>query len=350
MGVPAARPPRHGYDRRPVLTVCCDTSRLSMQRPAGDAVYAAHVLERLAEADEITIVGAAEARYADALLNLDGRFRPGRGQVVVSTVTDLGHLFARRAYGPRRWLAQNWRVASAARRSDRVLVPSTAVRDGIERYLNVRQDRVVVLPPLPAAHFRRRGPAEVELVRQRLGLPTPYLLFVGTRSARKNLALLGAAWKQARVAPREVALVLAGPGRGGLPGAHDLGYVPAPPLAPLLSGALAWLNPSLYEGSAIGALEAMACGPPVVAAATGAQAHAVDLNGLLLPPDDVGAWAQALEAVVEDPALRRRLSAAGLRRVRELRASPPEVWPLVAALSATPRRRGRPRAEGEGSG
>ena len=321
-----------------------------MERPAGDAVYAAHVLERLAEAGDVTILGAAEARSADALLNLDGRFRPGRGQVVVSTVTDLGHLFARRAYGPRHWLAQNWRVASAARRSDHLLVPSTTVRDGLERYLNVRPDRVVVLPPLPAARFRRSRPAEVELVRQQLGLPTPYLLFVGTRSARKNLGVLGAAWRQARGALRGVALVLAGPGRGGLPEARDLGYVPAPQLPPLLSGALAWLNPSLYEGSAIGALEAMACGTPVAAAATGAQAHAVGLNGLLLPPQDVEAWAQALEALVEDAALRRRLSAAGLRQVRELRASPPEVWPLVAALSATPRGRARPPAAGEGSG
>jgi glycosyltransferase involved in cell wall biosynthesis len=194
---------------------------------------------------------------------------------------------------------------------------------------------VAVLPDLPAPHLRRPPRAEVEELRRRLQLPARYFLFLGARSRRKNLRLLAEAWSRAALG--EVGLVLAGPGEEGVPGARDLGYVPAVQLPALISGALAWVNPSLYEGSALGALEAMACGTPVVAAATGAQAHAVGLDGILLPADDVDEWARGLKAVAADPGLRGRLSAAGLRKLRELRASPLELLPLLSALGEAPR-------------
>lgn len=297
----------------------------------GAAAYAAHVLERLQEFEEVKLVGAVEEPRSDALLNLDGHFRAGHGQPVITTVLDLGPLFAPRVYGARERLGLRWRVASAARRSHHVLAPSTAVQTGLEQYLRLPPSRVTVLPPLPAAHFHRAARADVEDLRSRLQLPARYFLFLGSRSPRKNLALLAEAWKRARI--EDVGLVLAGPGDEGITDALDVGYVPNEQLAALLSGALGWLNPSLYEGSAIGALEAMACGTAVLAAATGAQAHAVGLNGLLLPTNNPDEWARALKAVSTDPTLRARLSAAGLRKVRELTGSPPGVRPLVMALA-----------------
>jgi glycosyltransferase involved in cell wall biosynthesis len=318
-----------------VLTVSCDLSRLNAERPAGAGTYASYVLQRLAETGEVQVVGGSELRGADAILNLDGHFRSGRGQPVVSAVGDLGHLFARRAYGPLEWTLQNWRVASAARRSDHLLVPSSPVRTALERYLGVRPEKVIVLEPLPPEGFRRAGRKEVEQLRNRLGLPRRYFLFLGVRSRRKNLSLLAAAREQAAERLEEVGLVLAGPGRISLPNSLDLGYVAAGDLPALLSGALAWLNPSHYEGSAIGALEAMACGVPALVAATGAQAHTVGLNGMVLPPDDAPEWARAMVAVADDVGLRGRMAAAGLRRMAELRATISPVTPLVQALSGS---------------
>jgi glycosyltransferase involved in cell wall biosynthesis len=316
-----------------VLTVSCDLSRLRVEPPAGAAVYADYVVQRLLETGEIRLVGDAEIRHADAILNLDGRFRAGRGQPVVSALLDLGHLFARQAYGPVEWMLQNWRVASMARRSDHLLVPSSPVRSALERYLGVRPEKVTVLEPLPAAAFSRPRRAEVEQLRRRLGLPERYFLFVGVRSRRKNLPLLAAARELAGARLADAGLVLAGSGRLTLPDSLDLGYVPAPDLPPLLGGALAWLNPSHYEGSAIGALEAMACGTPALVAATGAQAHGVGMNGMVLPPDDALEWSKALLEVATDPTSRGLMSAAGLRRIAELRATGSPVAPLVSALS-----------------
>jgi glycosyltransferase involved in cell wall biosynthesis len=316
-----------------VLTVSCDLSRLNVERPTGASTYASYVLERLAESAEVRVVGRDQLRQADAILNLDGHFRSGRGQPVVSAVLDLGHLFARRAYGPLEWTLQNWRVASAARRSDHLLVPSSPVRSALQRYLGIKPEKVTVLEPLPAQGFHRTGRKDVEQLRNRLGLPKRYFLFVGVRSRRKNLSLLAAAREQAAERLGEVGLVLAGPGRLSLPGSLDLGYVPGADLPALLSGALAWLNPSHYEGSAIGAMEAMACGVPALVAATGAQAHTVGLNGMVLPPGDAPEWARAMVAVATDVGLRGRMAAAGLRRMAELRATVPPMNPLVQALA-----------------
>jgi glycosyltransferase involved in cell wall biosynthesis len=327
-----------------VLKFSSDTSRLDLDQPAGSAVYALAVLEALRATGEVEIVGAEREREASAILSLDGRFRAGRGQRTVTLVSDLGHLLSRRGYGPREWLVQNWRVAFAARRSDHLIVPSAAVQVGLARYLGTPPDRVTVFEAHPGPDFRRRPRQEVEQLRTTLGLPQRYLLFVGSRSRRKNLGLLGRAW--ALAGPRlgaEVGLVLAGPGRGSVAGAHDVGYVDAGRLPALISGALAWVNPSLYEGSATGVWEAISCGAPPLVATTGASPRAAGRAGILLDPHDPEAWAEAIVAIVINADLRASLAAAGLKAAAELRASRPEPTGLLEGVLG-PLGQGDPKA------
>jgi len=315
------------------LVVSCDLSRLNMQRPAGAAVYAGFVLDLATRSGEVEVVDGRRAGAADVILSLDGRCRPGRGQRTVTAVHDLGHLLARRAYGPGEWLSRNWRVASATRRSHQLLAPSEAVAFGLERYLRTPASRITVLAGHPRPCFRRPPREEVEELRRSLGLPERYFLFVGSRARRKNLGLLDAAWREAAATlGTATGLVLAGPGAGGPPGALDLGYVALERLPALMAGALAWLNPSLYEGSAVGAQEAMACGAPVLVAATGAQARAVGMTGLVLDPHDHAEWAAAMVAVARDGQVRGRLAASSLKAAAELRAARPRWEVLRAAL------------------
>jgi glycosyltransferase involved in cell wall biosynthesis len=75
--------------------------------------------------------------------------------------------------------------------------------------------------------------------------------------------------------------------------------------------------PSLAEGLPLAVLEAMACGRPVVASAVGGVPEAVvdGRTGLLVPPGDAGALAEAIQRVLEDPAAGRRMGAEGRRRL-----------------------------------
>ena len=89
-------------------------------------------------------------------------------------------------------------------------------------------------------------------------------------------------------------------------------------LARLYGEAQVAVVPSLYEGFSLPAVEAMACGVPVVATTGGALPEVVGTDGetgLLVPPDDPGELARAIGRLLDDPDLRARLGAAGRQRI-----------------------------------
>ena len=87
----------------------------------------------------------------------------------------------------------------------------------------------------------------------------------------------------------------------------------------LLCACDVFVLPSRREGLGVAALEAMALGRPVVASRVGGLAESVqhEYTGLLVPPEDSEALAGALERLLGDPALARRLGAAGPEHIRD---------------------------------
>jgi glycosyltransferase involved in cell wall biosynthesis len=79
------------------------------------------------------------------------------------------------------------------------------------------------------------------------------------------------------------------------------------------------VHPARREGLGVAVLEALSCRVPVVITAVGGLVDIVehDVNGLLVAPDDDRALLAALRRIVQQPALRKRLGAAGRRRVEE---------------------------------
>lgn len=108
-------------------------------------------------------------------------------------------------------------------------------------------------------------------------------------------------------------------------------------LARLLASAEVAAVPSLYEGFSLPAVEAMACATPLVATTAGALPEVVGTDwhaGLLVEPDDPEQLAAALGRLLADPALRRRIGAAGRRRVLER-----FTWRRTAELTVAAYRR-----------
>jgi glycosyltransferase involved in cell wall biosynthesis len=228
------------------------------------------------------------------------------------------------------------------RHADLVLCPSDATRrDCVEHGLAPEKVRVVpwgIEPPeiVATPDSARDRTTDTDDVRQ-LGLtPGRYVLWVGTIEPRKNLATLVEAF--ARLDHPDLTLALVGPAGWNedlsarlapvAPRVRVLGFVPAPTLRALYRHAAAFCYPSLLEGFGMPVLEAMAAGAAVVTSKGTATEEVLGAAGLAVDPLDPAAVADALAAVVDDPAVRSRLGAAAQARAAAF------TWERTAALTA----------------
>ncbi|MBV9149449.1 MAG: glycosyltransferase family 4 protein [Candidatus Eremiobacteraeota bacterium] len=158
---------------------------------------------------------------------------------------------------------------------------------------------------------------------------SPYFLFIAGPEPRKNAAMLFGAF--ARAFPhREVQLVVAGTlslGDDRLLRESKNDYARVIPsdeeLRDLYSGAIALLIPSRDEGYGLPAVEAMACGAPVIASNAGGLPEACDGAALLLPPDRSEQWQDAIASLAADSAQRDELRSRSLARAARIDRSRP---------------------------
>ena len=206
----------------------------------------------------------------------------------------------------------------AAARAAAVICPSSVARDDVVRHLGVEAARVHVVPEGVDERFRpTEAPAAAD---------TPYLLYVGglvTRDPRKDVeGLIDAFAAWSRSEGRGETLVLAGATgpatreleqRARNAGARVVfaGFVDDTDLPALYSRASALVTASRYEGFGLPALEAAACGTPVVAYDTGAVPETAGPAALLAPLGDAAALMSNAGRVCDDPELAARLSARG---------------------------------------
>jgi glycosyltransferase involved in cell wall biosynthesis len=235
----------------------------------------------------------------------------GRNVVVIHDVAALRYP---QAYSRPYVEYQRRLLPALARRARLLITVSEFSRHELVEVLNVAPERIKVIPE--GVDERMFAEPDTSGIAEGWELRGPYVLAVGTVSARKNLLLLDIAARA--LGHRGIELVLAGSDRGYLRGSEvglrRLGYIPEDQLPAIYAGARAIAMPSRYEGFGLPCLEAMACGVPVVAASAGALPETVGDAALLADPDDADAFAEALVAAACDETLRRQLIAAGRRR------------------------------------
>jgi glycosyltransferase involved in cell wall biosynthesis len=341
-----------------------DASRVTRPRRTGTENYSLHVLRHLlGEPDQHTYRLYLSAPLPDGLLPLrpgtstrlirlprlwtqlglsaemlrappDVLFVPShvlplvtpRRSVVV--VYDVGHRFFPSAHTLSEWLYVEWAIRRHVRIATALLTISEASKRDLVRLYGAAPDRVAVAYPAVEPHFRPASAVEICRVRERYGLGERYVLHLGTVKPRKNLPRLVRAFARADLPP-ETQLALGGMttfGGGALGRAiaasglgsrvRSLAYVPQADLPALYSGASVVAIVSLYEGFGMPALEALACGAPVVASNRGSLPEIVADAGVLVDPLDVTSITSGLRRVLGDSALAERLRRAGPERAR----------------------------------
>lgn len=225
-----------------------------------------------------------------------------------------------------RWYLQS-QTARSVRQARRVITISESGRQDVHRFFNVPLEQIDVVYPGVGDEFRPFPPAVVQQFCQQKGLPDRFILHVGTLQPRKNIPILLEAL--ARLNRPDISLVLVG-GKGWLfeeifarverlglqAQVIFTGYVPAEELPLWYNAASLLLFPSLYEGFGMPIVEAMACGTPVIAAATSSIPEAVGEAGLLFAPQAAEELVERLMAVLQSPGLAETLREKGLQQAK----------------------------------
>ena len=227
--------------------------------------------------------------------------------------------------------------------ADRIVAANVVERAELLRDYGARASRIATIPC--GVDTDLFAPGDRAEARRRLGLDDrPVLLWVGRIAPIKGLDTLLDTVARLREAGRDMRLLVVGGEADEPTNGHEtslrrriaalglgesvrfVGPQPQSVLSLYYAAADVTVLPSYYESFGMVALEAMACGSPVIASRVGGLVTTVrdGVTGFLVPDGDVEALAERIEILVGDPELRWRLGREGVRWAAQHR------WPCVA--------------------
>lgn len=222
----------------------------------------------------------------------------------------------------------------SAKRSKRIITISKNSKAEIAHHYEIDEKNIdIIYPIIKSSHFYQRTHAEINHVRAKYGIYDKYVLFVGNIEPRKNLTgllkaysmldkedlekfallLVGAkGWKD-----EEIHSQIKGLRDKGLKIIQPAGWVTDEDMPAIISGAVAFVYVSKYEGFGIPPVEAMFCGTPVITSDNSSLPEAVGKAAIQVNADDSEEIKNALARLLKSSTLRTEQIKLGLEHSKD---------------------------------
>ncbi|MBN1219943.1 MAG: glycosyltransferase family 4 protein [Anaerolineae bacterium] len=274
----------------------------------------------------------------------------------VVTVHDLGYRYYPETHRPfDRWYL-DWTTRRHTKMARHIIADSLTTKQDLIDFYGADPDRIEVVylgqdeHLIPVTDLQK-----IARTKTKYHIDGDYLLYLGTLHPRKNLVRLVEAFNTVTNLPglaglSDLKLVIAGK-KGwlynaifervqqlGLTGRVVFpGYVENEDKSALLSGALAYVFPSLYEGFGLPVLEAMTCGTPVLTSNISSLPEVAGESALLVDPRHTSAIADGLLQLVTNANLRQQLVEQGYRQVQKFswKKAAAQVWEILAQAAVS---------------
>lgn len=264
-------------------------------------------------------------------------FYKGKFVVTVHDLTMLGHLHRQ---NPIKRIAFGKVMKAAISNSAKILTVSETSKKEIVDYYNVLKNKIIVtylgVDDKYALQVKSQK-SKVESFKGKYHINEEYILYTGMWKRHKNLLRMLEAFEKAadkgEIKERKIQLVMAGKvdekEREVIKKIEDLnkslgrkavvatGFVLEEELPIAYAGASAYIIPSLNEGFGLPPLEAMASGTPVISSKESCMPEILGDAPLYFDPYDTGEIAKAMERIITDEDLRRKMISKGLEQARK---------------------------------
>lgn len=259
------------------------------------------------------------------------RFSPTKRVV---TIFDLSFLHFPQMFNKNDlWQLTNWTKFSVENADHIITISNFSKQDILDQY-KIDKDRITVAyPGFDKDLFKlQTSNTKIAKAKSKYKINDSYIIYIGTVQPRKNLIRLMEAISRIDNLNLVVVGKIEGEGRAGWmyedtlktpirlgieKRVKFLGFIPQKELPLLISGATAFVLPSLWEGFGIPVLEAMACGTPVVLSNVSSMPEVVEKAGLLIDPYSVDQIEQAIRTITVDRKLHKKYSKLGLLQVKK---------------------------------
>lgn len=231
------------------------------------------------------------------------------------------------------WKLTNWTKYSVEN-INHIITTSQSTKNDLLKIYNVPSNKITVsYPGYNTSEFGVNLDKErIKMTKDKYKIDGPFIIFIGTIQPRKNLIMLIDAFEKIENLKLVIVGKTDGEGRKGWM-YHEIlerpsrngteekviftGFVPRMDLPYLLSGAEAFILPSLWEGFGITVVEAMASGTPVIVSNTSSLPEIVGDAGLLIDPKSQDQIEQSIRTIVSDNKLRSKLSKLGIKQAQK---------------------------------